>query len=375
MDSRTASPDVISVMLVDDSAVIRGLMSRALKQKPELNIAATASDGEMAIEVAKRHKVDVIVLDIEMPKMDGLTALPKLLELSPKSAIIIVSTLSQRNAEISMRALALGAADYIPKPSSSEGPQVAEQFYDELRKKVVALGIAARNGRLIRGMSVSATAETVTNSAAEKEKQPLSPKQYPNHAVRAIAVASSTGGPQALSVMLNGLKQLPVLSVPMFITQHMPAKFTTMLAEHLARDSGFVCHEGADNEPVKPGVIYIAPGDYHMLIKQTGQGPVIKLSHEPPVNFCRPAADPMFASLAAVYRDSLLAVVLTGMGSDGLGGAQQIVSHGGNVIAQDESTSVVWGMPGAVSNANLCKAVLPLSHIAPYLLRAIGEGK
>lgn len=369
----TAAPDAISVMLVDDSAVIRGLMSRALKQKPELHIAATASDGEMAIEVIQHHNVDVIVLDIEMPKMDGLTALPKLLELSPKSAVLIVSTLSQRNAEISIRALSLGAADYIPKPTTSEGAQAAEQFYDELRQKVVALGLAARENKLIHGFAPPPAAPEGASATAEAHPA-LSPQIYPEAGVRAVAITASTGGPQALSALLLGLKGTQ-LNAPIFITQHMPAKFTTMLAEHIARDTGLKCREANDQELVATGTIYIAPGDYHMLVERNSLGLMISLSHDPPINFCRPAADPMFASLAAAYKQHLLAVVLTGMGHDGLHGAEAVVKHGGTVLAQDESTSVVWGMPGAVANARLARAVLPLPEIAAYLHHVMAGGQ
>jgi len=371
MEGQTPNSAPISVMLVDDSAVIRGLMSRALKQKPELHIAATASDGEMAIDVIKHHAVDVIVLDIEMPKMDGLTALPKLVELSPKSAILIVSTLSQRNAEISIKALTLGAADYIPKPTSSEGPQAAEQFYDELRQKVAALGLAARENRLICGFSAAAPAAKKETSV--EEMPPESAQAYPEQAIRAIGITASTGGPQALSALLLGIKGAQ-LTAPIFITQHMPATFTTMLAEHIARDTGFKCREAKDQEVVATDTIYIAPGDYHMLVERNNLGMMIHLSHEPPINFCRPSADPMFKSLAEAYRQHLLAVVLTGMGHDGLHGAEAVVKQGGTVIAQDEQTSVVWGMPGAVANAGLAKGVLPLPQIAGYLHHMMVKG-
>lgn len=368
MTDRTQDPDVISVMLVDDSAVIRGLMSRALKQKPELHIAATANDGEMAIDLVRQHKVDVIVLDIEMPKMDGLTALPTLLERSPNSAVLIVSTLSQRNAEISMQALSLGASDYIPKPSTSDGPVAAEAFYDELRRKVVALGIAARKGR---HKIVAPKPATMQMAVKPSITPPPIPQVFPTGDVRAIAIASSTGGPQALSVLFHGLKK-SISHVPVFVTQHMPAKFTTMLAEHMARDTGLNCREAVDGESVCPGTVYIAPGNYHMLAVKEAGGVIIRLNQNPPVNFCRPAADPMLTSLAHIYRSSLLTVILTGMGSDGLAGSQDVVAAGGSVIAQDEETSVVWGMPGAVTNAKLTKAVLPLQQIAPYVERALG---
>lgn len=367
----------IAVMLVDDSAVVRGLMSRALKQEPALTIAATASDGEMAIKVLQQQPIDVIVLDIEMPRMDGLTALPKLIELSPYTRIIMASSLTLRNAEISMKAMSLGAADYVPKPSSREDAGAIDAFYEEIRSKVLALGHAAKQSRSTghsRPETLSApVATSATFSSESHRRTPADHLHYPAHRIDAIAIASSTGGPQALAKVLGGLKN-ELQRVPVFITQHMPPKFTGLLADHLARDTGLSCVEGVHGDSVKAGTIYIAPGDYHMCVERGDQGFKIKLNQEPPVNYCRPAADPMLSSLAALYREHLLAIVLTGMGSDGLGGCKDVAAAHGTVIAQDEASSVVWGMPGAVANAGLAQAILPVSQVAPYVIQALGGG-
>lgn len=367
----------VAVMLVDDSAVVRGLMSRALKAEPQLTIAATASDGEMAIKVLQQQPIDVIVLDIEMPRMDGLTALPKLLELSPHTRIIMASSLTLRNAEISMKAMSLGAADYVPKPSSREDAGAIESFYEEVRTKVLALGLAARQSRY-RPQEPAHTLNQPSHtkplfSSESHRRTPADHLHYPEHRVDAVAIAASTGGPQALAKVLGGLKQ-HVQRVPIFITQHMPPKFTGLLADHLARDTGLSIIEGVQGDSVKAGTIYIAPGDYHMCIERGDHGFKIALNQEPPVNYCRPAADPMLSSLAALYRERLLAVVLTGMGSDGAQGCKDVAAAQGTVIAQDEATSVVWGMPGAVVNAGIAKTVLPIDQVASYIIQSLGGG-
>jgi len=350
----------IRVMLVDDSAIVRGLMARALKDDPEISVVATASDGEMALNMVKDYDVDVLILDIEMPNMDGITALPKLLQASPKTKVIMASTLTERNASISLEALSLGASDYVPKPSSRENREALDDFYRELMNKVKALG-GAKKPAQITPKAPAASPET--NRVAGSWKMP---KQD----VKAIAIASSTGGPKALTIVLSGLKGV-VLPVPVFITQHMPPKFTALLAEHLTKDTGCKVVEASHGMAVEAGTFYIAPGDYHMIPVTSGAGLKITLSQDPPVNFCRPAADPMFDALAAIYRGHLLGVVLTGMGSDGKNGAHTIVGQGGTVVAQDEATCVVWGMPRAVTQANLCTEVLALDDISNYIRSAL----
>jgi two-component system chemotaxis response regulator CheB len=361
-------------MLVDDSAIVRGMMSRAFDGVPSIRVVATASDGEMACRVVTQHAIDVIVLDIEMPKMDGMSALPELLRLSPNSSVIMASTLSERNAEISLRALALGAADYVPKPSStSKDPNASANFYRELIDKIVALGTQRQKqlGIVRIAPAVVGQPSPVVPIASKRDlRTPDKQIVYPTHPVQAIAIASSTGGPQALLSVMKKLYQAPV-KVPIFITQHMPEKFTTLLAQHLTQDANCECAEGVHGEIVKPGRVYIAPGNFHMVLQSTANGVQLALNQEAPVNFCRPSADPMLMSLASIYQRHLLTVVLTGMGSDGLSGAREVVAKGGSVIAQDEASSVVWGMPGAVANANLCKAVLPLDEIPAYLQQAL----
>lgn len=358
----------INVMLVDDSAVVRGLMSRVLKASDDITVMATANDGQMALDIIKNHKIDIIILDIEMPVMDGLTALPALLKLSPNSHVIMVSTLTKRNASISMKALDLGASDYIPKPSSaSQDSSSLEDFYRELIDKVTALGSQAREKRLgskVKPTHVGAGAAKPSFSRPAK----LATNKGP---VKAIAVASSTGGPQALQSLFADLKS-SISNIPVFITQHMPATFTKLLADHIAKDTGCDCREAEHDEVVQPGTVYMAPGDYHMQPISVAGTVKIQLNQEPPVNFCRPAADPMITSLLDIYGSQLMVIVLTGMGSDGLEGARQAASKGSIIVTQDEASSVVWGMPGAVVKENLAHAVLPLNEIAPYVANAVG---
>lgn len=342
----------IRVMLVDDSAVVRGLMQRALKNEPSITIVATAVDGQMAVDTLKRHPVDVIVLDIEMPGMDGIQALPELLKIAPGVKIIMASTLTQRNAEISMRALELGATDYLAKPTAIAQAD-AQDFFRQLIARIKALGTSSP-----------------AKPATRKANTVASPK-LPATKAEALAIASSTGGPQALLKVFTALKG-KIKDVPIFITQHMPPNFTTILADHISKATGADCHEAKDGEEVRAGVVYLAPGDFHMTVERQGTVIKLKLDQNSPENFCRPAADPMLRSLAAIYRNRLTVAVLTGMGSDGAKGAAEVVSAGGTVVAQNEASCVVYGMPKAVADAGLASALLPIDDIAPYLVKAVG---
>lgn len=361
----------IKVMLVDDSTIVRGLLTRALTQAGNMEIVASVMNGVQAIIQAKQHQPDIIILDIEMPEMDGITALPKLLEVSPGSKIIMASTLTVRNANISLQALELGASDYVAKPTA-RGPEELADFYRDLREKIYALVGTKRFSAT--PVSTSAIAATPVMATAQGSgfvpgvaKPPL------NLPVKALAIASSTGGPQALQKLFGQLKG-KLLHIPIFITQHMPPTFTTMLAEHIARAGERRCVEAQDGMDVAAGCIYLAPGDFHMQPEQSGGKVVIRLNQKPPVNFCRPAADPMIESLSRIYGKNLLLAVLTGMGQDGFEGAKLAIAAGGSVIAQDEASSVVWGMPKAVATANLCQAVLPLDNIPAYLSQYAGGG-
>jgi two-component system chemotaxis response regulator CheB len=355
------------LMVVDDSAVIRGLLIRSLEADPEIRVLASASNGEMALTAIKRHDVEIVVLDIEMPVMDGLTALPKLLAAKPSIKVIIASTLTRRGADISMRALAAGAADYVTKPGASVLTS-ADDFKRELTAKVKALGQACRGAasqQRPRAASLPAPRAAET-SGGEETRRAFTLRTAGREAPEVVAIGSSTGGPQALFRLAAALRQS--VTQPIFITQHMPATFTTILAEHIGRASGFPTSEGVDGEPVQKGHVYVAPGDFHMTVEARASGDkMIRLSKAPPENFCRPSVDPMLRSLVTAYGSRILCLILTGMGQDGLKGGRSVVETGGTVIAQDEATSVVWGMPGAVANAGICSAVLPLDEIAPYV--------
>jgi two-component system chemotaxis response regulator CheB len=343
------------VMVVDDSAVVRGFIVRILESDPSIEVLATCSNGQTAVNQAARIRPDIVILDIEMPVMDGLTALPKILAADPGTRIIMASTLTQKNAEISLEALARGATDYIPKPSASQ-LNGSDNFKRDLLGKIAALG---------RRAGVSAQPDIFAKASAKPVEPAFGLRNATLRDPGILAIGSSTGGPQALLALV---KALPAeINVPIVIAQHMPATFTTVLAQHLGRASGRPSSEAANGEALAPGRIYLAPGDFHFEIAREGLHLKARLSKTPPENFCRPSVNPLFRSVAQAFGAQSVSVTLTGMGSDGLEGARAIAYAGGAVIAQDEATSVVWGMPGAIANAGLCSAVLPLSAISPYL--------
>ncbi|WP_349593638.1 chemotaxis protein CheB [Thalassospira sp. NFXS8] len=559
------------VLIVDDSAIVRGLVARMLQDDPDIEVVGSVANGEDALGVMQDGGIETVVLDIEMPVMDGLTALPKILEIDPTVRVIMASTLTKRNADISFRAMTLGAVDYIPKPSSAKDINVGSGFRTELIDKVKAWSEQRRKmleqsaafdegefddiadtvvdaasvsgdaiapadmvedgadhdshavdgekpfraelsaehqvlqkpgriqrkrftaelrprpmqqpmrpqmrpmpasplrdadgtghmpaphakpdgspivrdpGRLIedaavaakkaasgspvastmgkpgvaskpvgtRPVSTAAQASGVKGDAAslrgagQKRDIParapapvaarpadvqakrgiatgnapaparrgrhnqgpitLQPEKHIN--VEAIAIGSSTGGPQALFEVLRGLVGV---RQPIFITQHMPATFTTILAEHITRLTGLKCGEGVNGENVQPGRVYLAPGDYHMVVEGRGNNRRVALNQNAPENFCRPSVDPMLRSLVDSYGGNLLTIILTGMGQDGMLGGRNVVGAGGMVVAQDEATSVVWGMPGAAAQAGICTAILPIGGIAPYVKKFAG---
>lgn len=357
----------IRVMVVDDSAVIRGLTKRILISDDDIEVVASVGNGEQAVRSLKQGGIDVIILDIEMPTMDGITALPLLIEADPGVRIIMSSTLTTRNAEISLKALRLGAADYIPKPSSTAELISGDTFRKALLEKVRALGSVARR----RGGGSGVAAAKTSRALEVKGKPVLAPaapvvlRKAGMTAPEILAIGSSTGGPQALFEVFKGIPQS--WRLPIVITQHMPATFTKILATHLEQVSQRPCIEAQGGEVVSSGHIYVAPGDNHLLLEYEGGKVVTRLSQSPPENFCRPAVDLMLRSVVAVYGSRVLALILTGMGKDGLKGCEDVVAAGGTVVAQDEATSIVWGMPGAVATNGVCTAVLPLKEIAGYI--------
>jgi two-component system, chemotaxis family, protein-glutamate methylesterase/glutaminase len=363
----------LRVMVVDDSVVIRGLISRWIEAEPDMVVAASLRTGRDAVNQLDRVNPDVAVLDIEMPDLDGISALPQLLAKKRNLIIIMASTLTRRNAEISFKALALGASDYIPKPESTREITAAETFRHDLIQKIRHLGAKVRRAVPVTSTPASSPIparprEPLLRSPAPIAQPQLMRRPFSTLAPRVLLVGSSTGGPQALMTLVGELGAV-IDRFPVLITQHMPPTFTTILAEHLARSSRRPAHEAVDGEPVKAGQIYLAPGGRHMRVVRHGIEVAIALDDGPPVNFCKPAVDPLFSSAIEVWHGAIMAVVLTGMGSDGMRGGKEIVAAGGSVIAQDEATSVVWGMPGSAANAGICAAVLPLNQIAPKLVR------
>ena len=352
------SAPAIRAMIVDDSATIRSLIARAFEGQSDIKVVATAANGELAVAALKREPVDVVILDIEMPVMDGLTAIPLLKAVDPAVQIVMASTLTQKNAEVSLKAMSLGATDYIPKPSADQMISTAAQSFNaELTDKVRVLGALARR----KGVRMPAGAVVISSPSLSKEAKKFALRPMPSFKPDIIAIGSSTGGPQALYEVIKAMgKDLPQ---PVVLTQHMPATFTKILAEHITRQCGVLCKEGEDTDLIKSGHYYLAPGDFHLQVVKKSEGIGIKLSKAPPENFCRPAVDPMLRSVVEVYGKRVLSVILTGMGQDGCKGCDAVVAAGGAVYAQDEASSVIWGMPGAVANAGLCSSVLPLSEI------------
>jgi len=369
--SKSSGAGEIRVLVVDDSAVIRGLTKRWVEAEADMCVVATASNGLRAVEEAKKVKPDVVVLDIEMPKMDGLTALPQILKAVPTAKVVMSSTLTVRNAETSLKALSLGAADYVAKPEASSELNAPGGFQRELVGKIRALA-GARRPAARRGAAPAAKRPAGDSGGHEPWALASGKDQItlrPGKAVRPdiLLIGSSTGGPQALQTVLRSLGGKP--KQPILITQHMPPTFTTILAQHIDALPGIRCFEAKQGMPVEPGTVYLAPGDHHMLIEGRAGACSIKLTQDPPENFCRPAVDPMFRSALEMFGSKILAVILTGMGNDGLAGGRMIVEKGGTMIAQDEATSVVWGMPGAVASKGLCSAVLPVDKIGPAIAR------
>ena len=361
----------LRVMVVDNSVVIRGLISRWIASEPDMVVAASLRTGLDAVNQLERVNPDVAVLDIEMPELDGISALPQLLAKKRNLIIIMASTLTRRNAEISFKALSLGASDYIPKPESTRETAAAETFHHDLIQKIRSLGAKVRRAAPAFSPSLGrrwTRRELARPAPAPVAHPPLMRRAFSMQAPRVLLIGSSTGGPQALMALVTELG--PVIDrFPVLITQHMPPTFTTILAEHLARSSHRPAHEAVDGEIVKAGRIYLAPGGRHMRVVRHGADVAIALDDGPPVNFCKPAVDPLFTSAIDVWQAGVLAVVLTGMGSDGMRGGKEIVAAGGSVIAQDEASSVVWGMPGAAANAGICAAILPLNQIGSKLIR------
>ena len=358
-----ASP--IRVLICDDSTLVRSLLDCMLQGEPGIQVAGKAVNGLQAIRAVQAGAIDVVVLDIEMPVLDGLTALPHILAADLAVRVLISSTLTTKGAAIALESLRLGASDFISKPTSEEGGNNVVAFADELIAKVRGLGRqsharrAAQAGRYRPAAMAESTATAYKLRASSSQRPAI------------LAIGSSTGGPAALLSLFQALGNR--VAVPIVLTQHVPASFTAQLAGHIQRLGGATCAEGVHGELLRSGHVHLAPGNHHMTIVRRHESVVVALTDDPPENFCRPAVDPMLRSVSAAYPGRVLTVMLTGMGQDGLAGSERVVADGGTVMAQDEASSVVWGMPGAVTRAGLCHAVLPVAELAVQILKFAGR--
>jgi len=357
------------VMIVDDAVVVRGLFARWVEAEPDLELAASLSSGRDAVAKIEQTNPDVVVLDVEMPELDGVTALPLLLAKKPDLVVIMASTVTRRNAEISLRALSLGAADYIPKPTTTREVTLSVNFRSELIEKIRQLGMRARR-RAAPAQTVRPPMRPMAPvvSATPAEQREIALRPMPLIPPRVLLIGSSTGGPQALNTIIGGIDDV-LNRAPVLITQHMPPTFTAILAEHLTRVAKGPVREAEDGEEINAGTVYIAPGGRHLTVARRNGIAVAAIGDGEPVNFCKPSVDLLFASAAHVWGGKALGLMLTGMGADGLNGSHTLVAAGGNLLAQDEATSVVWGMPGQVAQAGLASALLPLDEIGPKLNR------
>ncbi len=361
----------IRVLVVDDSVVVRRLVSDVLAGDPDIDVVGSASNGRIALTKIEQLRPDLVTFDIEMPIMDGVTAVRALRASGSRVPVIMFSTLTDRGAAATLDALEAGASDYVTKPASAASLAASlEQVRDVLVPKIKALCPrrgAARSTLPPSRPGLPPAARPAPTSA------PLRPAPAPRRRsegpVQVLAIGCSTGGPDALTKVLTGLPA--DLPVPVVVVQHMPPVFTRQFAARLDRNLPLTVVEAAGGELLKPGHVYIAPGDYHLRLVARGMGVTTALDQGEPENFCRPAVDVLFASVAATYRGDVLGVVLTGMGQDGKRGAKLLLDAGGSVIVQDEATSVVWGMPGSVAGAGLADEILPLGDLALAITRRV----
>lgn len=362
---------MIQVLLVDDSAAIRGILRKAVDGESDMHVCGAVSDGQQAVQVYGELRPDIVIMDVEMPVLDGIGALRQILESDPYARIIMCSSITEAGGDTTLEALRIGAIDYLLKPTSNTIFTAPDQFQQALLEKIRT---GARKPGRGRGADHSPKAETpaATLSASKKNGTLYTLRAAPPsfHKADMIAIGSSTGGVQAIFDVLEGLgTTMP--GVPIMITQHMPASFTRILANHIRQKTGMQSYEAEQGMRVEKNHVYIAPGGYHMEVEKKDKDLNIVLTQSPPENFCRPSVDPMMRSLLRANIPHILTVILTGMGNDGLSGARMAVEAGHMLIAQDEASSVVWGMPGAVATAGLCHAVLPLDQIGKYITRYI----
>ncbi len=345
------------VLIVDDSVVTRSVLQGAFADDPEIEVVGAAENGKIGVQKFIELEPDIVILDIEMPEMNGLEAIVEIRKHDSETPIIMFSTLTEHGAKSTFEALSRGATDYVQKPSGSDGLQAAQK---RVRSELIPK---------IQSLTKHGAAAIPKFSSLPKIARKLSS----NTRIDLVCIGVSTGGPNALAEVIPAL---PLdLGVPVVICQHMPPMFTQLLAERLDKVSPLTVREGVDGKILESGHVWIAPGGKHMVVDRKGVHAKIRLNEDPPENSCRPAVDPLFRSVTKVYGAHALGVMLTGMGSDGLSGCGELCHAGAEVIAQDEATSVVWGMPGAVVQAELASVVLPLKSIGEAITRRVKRGR
>lgn len=348
---------LIRVLIVDDTVVVRRFVAKLFENEPDIEVVGTASNGRIAIARIPQVNPDIVILDVEMPDMDGLEALEVMQRDYPSVRVIMFSTLTERGATATLDALALGASTYVTKPTNSSSlTDAMDDVRGELVPKVRALG---------GGTTTPASPPSPSSAVTPRIPPPKGARTGWHGPIEVVAIGTSTGGPNALHKILPLIRS--DFPVPIVIVQHMPRLFTKLLADRLSTSTQLPVREGASGEIVRPGTIWLAPGEYHMVVQRSRLGVSLNTNQDTPENSCRPAADVLFRSVANVYGSRTLGVVLTGMGQDGLRGCEEIREAGGSVLVQDQETSVVWGMPGAVAEAGLADRVLPLSQIIPEI--------
>jgi two-component system, chemotaxis family, protein-glutamate methylesterase/glutaminase len=353
----------IRVLVVDDSVVIRRLVTDVLTSDPEIEVVGVAANGRIALEKITQVNPDLVTLDVEMPEMDGLQTLAAIRKTHPRLPVIMFSTLTERGGVTTLEALSLGASDYVTKPANVGSASAAmARVRDDLIPKIKGLCGRASNPQVKLPVAISAVRRPTPSHAAVL-----------NRRIEIVAIGTSTGGPNALGEIVP---EIPGdFPVPIVIVQHMPPIFTKLLADRLAAKSNIDVQECRAGDELRPAAAWIAPGDYHMIVDKSAGRARLDLNQGPPENSCRPAVDVLFRSVARIYGPSVLTVILTGMGKDGFRGCEHIREVGGQIIVQDEASSVVWGMPGFVARAGLADQVLPIEQIAGEIVRRVMHGR